>query len=111
MPGHRWSRRRVLQAAGAIFAPMPLASAWAQSDGAVKLLRAPKEALVIGNAAYRHVPTLVNPANDAKAIAAVLSEAGFKVHSVVDADRAAMLEAISAYVAGVGARKSVGLFY
>jgi len=111
MPGHRWSRRRVLQAAGAIFAPMPLASAWAQSDGAVKLLRAPKEALVIGNANYRHVPTLVNPANDAKAIAAVLSEAGFKVHSVVDADRAAMLEAISAYVAGVGARKSVGLFY
>ena len=111
MTGHGWSRRRVLQAAGAIFAPMPFATAWAQSDGAVKLLRAPKEALVIGNAGYRHVPALANPANDAKAIAAVLSDASFKVQSVIDADRAAMLEAINAYVAGVAARKSVGLFY
>ena len=111
MASQGWSRRRVLQAAGAIFAPMPFACVWAQSEGAVRLLRAPKEALVIGNAAYRHVPALVNPANDAKAIAAVLNDAAFKVHSLIDADRAAMLEAISAYVAGVAARKSVGLFY
>src|SRR6266403_6197001 len=45
-------RRRLLQggvAAGALFLPAPYAWVWAQSEGALKLLRAPKLALVIGN--------------------------------------------------------------
>ena len=66
-------RRRFLQgglAAATLFLPSPWAWVWAQSEGAVKLLRAPKLALVVGNAAYRSVPALRNPGNDARAIAA-----------------------------------------
>ena len=108
------SRRRLLQgglAAGALFAPSPFAWVWAQSDGATRLLRASKHALVIGNSAYSNVPLLVNPGNDARAIAAVLGEAGFSVTTVLDAPRARMQEAIRAHVQGLAARKSVGLFY
>jgi hypothetical protein len=36
-------------------------------------------ALVIGNAAYQHVPALSNPAKDARAIAAMFQKAGFDV--------------------------------
>ena len=36
-------------------------------------------ALVIGNSAYKNVPKLTNPANDAAAIAGVLQRAGFEV--------------------------------
>ena len=50
-------------------------------------------ALVIGNAAYRHVSPLPNPANDARAMTAVLQGLGIKVEVLVDADRAAMLNA------------------
>ncbi len=36
-------------------------------------------ALVIGNSDYRHVPKLANPENDAKLVAAVLSDIGFEI--------------------------------
>lgn len=42
-------------------------------------------ALVIGNAAYMHVPALPNPANDAGDIAASLSRLGFAVQKLIDA--------------------------
>ena len=67
-----YKRRFVLKgglAAASLFLPTPYARVWAQSEGTVKLLQAPKVALVIGNGAYKNVPTLKNPANDAKAIA------------------------------------------
>jgi uncharacterized caspase-like protein len=51
-------------------------------------------ALVIGNAAYRHVSPLPIPANDARAMTAVLQGLGIKVEVLVDADRAAMLSAL-----------------
>ena len=107
-------RRRFLQgglAAASLFLPSPWAGAWAQSEGAVKLLRAPKLALVVGNAAYRAVPALRNPGNDSRAIAKALGESGFEVTLVQDATRAAMLEAIGAYARALAARKGVGLFY
>jgi hypothetical protein len=108
------SRRRLLQAgaaAGSLFLPGPLAWVWAQSEGAARLLRAPKHALVIGNSGYRSVARLPNPANDARAIGAVLAEEGFSVRTLLDAGRAQMLEAIAAYVAMLEERKAVGLFY
>jgi hypothetical protein len=53
-------------------------------------------ALVVGNGAYRYVPALRNPANDARDIAASLERLGFKVHRVLDASfedmRRALLE-------------------
>jgi hypothetical protein len=107
-------RRRFVQgglAAASLFLPSPWAGVWAQSDGAVKLLRAPKLALVVGNAAYRAVPALRNAGNDSRAIANALGESGFEVTLVQDATRAAMLEAIDAYARALAARKGVGLFY
>ena len=60
------SRRYVLRggvAAASLFLPLPHAWVWAQSDGAVKLVRAPKAALVLGNSDCRSAPTLRNPVN------------------------------------------------
>ena len=42
-------------------------------------------ALVVGNGAYRHVPVLPNPANDAGDVAVSLERLGFSVRRVTDA--------------------------
>jgi hypothetical protein len=110
----RLPRRRLLQgglAAASLFLPLPWAWVRAQSEGAVKLLRAPKLALVMGNAAYRGAPALRNPGNDSRAIAKALGEAGFEVALVQDAGREAMLAAIDEHAQALAARKGVGLFY
>lgn len=53
-------------------------------------------ALVIGNSAYREVPALPNPANDARAVADSLKAQGFaSVRLVSDATRAALIDALS----------------
>ena len=107
------TRRRVLQSAAglALFMPSPAALVWAQSEGATRLLRAPKQALVLGNAGYRNVPGLMNPANDARAVGAVLGECGFTVTALIDADRAQMVSSIADHAKALAASKSVGLFY
>ncbi len=108
------ARRRLLQggvAAGSLFLPLPYAELWAQSGGATRLLRAPKQALVIGNSGYRNVETLLNPGIDARALGAVLGEAGFAVTTVLDAPRERMVEAIRLHVEALAKRQSVGLFY
>jgi hypothetical protein len=43
-------------------------------------------ALVIGNSAYGHVPSLPNPAHDARDVADALGRLGFAVKTVTDAD-------------------------
>lgn len=116
MAEHRYdiSRRRVLQAglgASALFLPLPYAWVRAQSDGATKLLRVPKMALVLGNSKYTRVPALFNPGNDARAISEVLRQSGFEVATSLDATLDDMAAAIRAYVQTLAARKAVGLFY
>ena len=54
----------------------------------------PRIALVVGVAAYKFVPALANPANDARAAAAALTRLGFEVDAVVDPDRGALESAI-----------------
>lgn len=56
-------------------------SAWAAADAEKRV------ALVIGNSAYRNVPTLVNPVNDAQDVAAALRLDGFDVIEGRDLDR------------------------
>jgi len=46
--------------------------------------------LVIGNGAYAHVTKLVNPPNDARAIAKSLRDIGFEVSEGIDLDRDAL---------------------
>jgi TPR repeat protein len=56
-----------------------------------------RSALVIGNGAYRNVPALTNPSNDATDIAAALKSLGFKVTLKLDLDLAAMQRAIDEF--------------
>src|SRR5690349_24106036 len=107
-------RRGFLQAglaAGSLILPGSFGSAWAQSEGAVKLLRLPKVALVVGNGAYRHVRPLRNSVNDANAVSAALREMGFEVTTVTDAPRSEILEAVQKHLRTLEARKCVGLLY
>lgn len=57
-------------------------------------------ALVIGNGSYGAAP-LSNPANDARAIGTLLTQAGFSVDSHLDATRNGMLAAIERFGAAV----------
>ena len=54
--------------------------------------------LVIGNDSYVHVPVLEKARSDARAIAEALSDVGFDVTRVLDADRSQMNRAISTFV-------------
>ncbi len=67
-------------------------------------------ALVIGNGAYRAVPELVNPPNDARDVAEALKSLGFKVTLGVDLDQAEMQQAIAAF-ASSAAGADASLFY
>lgn len=67
-------------------------------------------ALVIGNSEYPSAP-LVNPANDAHAIAEVLSSMGFQVIEIRNASRAQMKAAIDRTATVLKGRHGVGLLY
>ena len=67
-------------------------------------------ALVIGNGAYKSVPALANPPNDAQDVAAALKSLGFKVALETDLDLAAMQRAIREFAAQ-SADADVSLFY
>jgi uncharacterized caspase-like protein len=98
-------------AAASLFLPLPYAQVWAQSEGAVSLVRAPKVALVLGNSNYKNVPALRNPANDANAIAEALKSFGFDVTLKLDGSRSAMKAAIAAHTLRLAQGKGVGIFY
>lgn len=55
-------------------------------------------ALVIGQSAYRSVPALPNPANDAKMMTDLLTSAGFEVTAVPDASQTEMRRAIADFI-------------
>ena len=57
-----------------------------------------KYALIIGNSAYKRVPALRNPANDAKALAAALRNVGFaEVRELIDADLGRLAKALKEF--------------
>ena len=107
------SRRSILKAglgATALFLPAPFAWVWAQSEGTIKLMRAPKVALTIGNSNYSNSP-LTNPVNDARAIGNALRNAGFDVTIKLDAPRGELAAAVQAYTLALAKRQAVGVFY
>ena len=67
-------------------------------------------ALVIGNSAYRDVPVLANPRNDAEDVAAALTRLGFDTTVALDADRLSMEQAIERFAIKVEGA-DVALFY
>src|SRR5260370_25764597 len=54
-------------------------------------------ALVIGQSAYRSVPALPNPANDARAMTQLLSESGFEVLAASDLSQDQLREKVSEF--------------
>jgi TPR repeat protein len=89
-PPHALSRRwKSIAAALLALAAAALAAPSAEAET--------RFALVIGNGAYRNVPTLNNPPSDAKDIAAALKSLGFKVTLKLDLDLAAMQRAIDEF--------------
>jgi uncharacterized caspase-like protein len=69
-----------------------------------------KYALVIGNSKYESHP-LLNPENDASDISAVLGKTGFKVTTVLNADKAALELAIAKFESALPKRAAVLIFY
>ncbi len=61
-------------------------------------------ALVIGQSAYRAVTPLPNPANDAKAMAGLLGDAGFEVTQASDLSQNALRQAVSDFAGHVAAK-------
>ena len=67
-------------------------------------------ALVIGNGDYYSVPSLANPVHDAKYMAIVLKNLGFKVILKLNANKKAMKKAVREFGQGLH-RNDVALFY
>ncbi len=63
-------------------------------------------ALVIGQSAYRSVPALPNPANDAKAVTQMLTDSGFEVSSAGDLSQIELREKVSEFAGKIAAKGS-----
>jgi hypothetical protein len=74
--------------------------------GAGPALAENRLALVIGQSAYRSVPALPNPANDAKAVSQLLSDSGFEVLSASDLSQSSLREKVSEFASQVAAKGS-----
>jgi uncharacterized caspase-like protein len=61
-------------------------------------------ALVIGQSAYKSVPALPNPANDAKAMSQMLTDSGFAVTSASDLSQDEMRATISDFAGQIAAK-------
>jgi uncharacterized caspase-like protein len=73
----------------------------------------PRLALVVGVSAYRHLDPLVNPANDARAMARALALAGFELVGggpSIDPGRQGLERAIADFARRID-RRTIGLFY
>ena len=61
-------------------------------------------ALVIGESAYRSVPSLPNPANDAKAMTKLLTDSGFEVTTASDLSQKEMNQKVGDFTAEIAAK-------
>src|SRR5689334_16421361 len=105
-----WNRRQVIKTviAGAGVTLWPWQRLLAQNGTA--LLRAPKQALVIGNSKYRDAP-LKNPINDARGISDALKGIGFAVTLATELTRPATAVVMRSFTDNLAKTKAVGLFY
>jgi hypothetical protein len=71
----------------------------------------PKQALVIGNAAYTYTSPLKNPVNDAKSIGNTLQQLGFEVTTLLDVNQRQMEQALRRFGSRLRDQNGVGLFY
>lgn len=102
-------RSALLRLSALSLAPMWSILAFAQNASDLHAL--PRDALVIGNSKYRHLPPLRNPGNDAAALGDLLQEIGFSVSPLLDANKVSMEESIRDYCARLRKNRAIGLFY
>ena len=70
-----------------------------------------RQALVVGNSTYTSAGMLRNPVNDARAISNTLSQLGFEVTTITNADQQEMEQSIRDFGKQLRDQKGVGLFY
>src|ERR1700756_3318787 len=61
-------------------------------------------ALVIGESAYRAVPSLPNPANDARAMSKLLTDSGFQVTTASDLSQKELNQKVGDFTADIAAK-------
>src|SRR5215510_5900661 len=61
-------------------------------------------ALVIGESAYRAVPSLPNPANDARAMTRLITDSGFEVTTASDLSQREMNQKVGDFTAQIAAK-------
>jgi len=85
---------------------------WAQERSIIRKGEAGlRFALVIGNADYQQTAKLRNPVNDVRAINSTLSELGFTVTALENADQRQMENAIRKFGKTLRTDRAIGLFY
>lgn len=72
--------------------------------GAQSAIAENRLALVIGQSAYRSVPALPNPANDARAVTQLLTDSGFEVSTASDLSQSQLREKVSEFAGKVAAK-------
>jgi hypothetical protein len=88
------TRRRFLQTVATLPPALVLTHAWAEDADPSR------QALVIGNSAYRDAP-LINPVNDARAVSGLFNQAGFTVSTQLNSKRTEMMSAIERFAMNV----------
>lgn len=88
------TRRRFIKTIAAVPPLLSFRALWAANPAP----DSSRQALIIGNSSYRDTP-LVNPTNDAKAIGALFTQAGFTVDSQLNTKRSDMIAAIERFAA------------
>jgi uncharacterized caspase-like protein len=68
-------------------------------------------ALVVGNSSYLHAPVLLNPSNDAKAVAVALKKSGFTVYQMLNGTQVEMRAAVDKITAELKDKQAIALFY
>src|SRR3954452_24552741 len=72
--------------------------------GASQALAENRLALMIGQSAYRSVPALHNPANDARAVTQMLTASGYEVSSASDLPQVQLREQVSEFAGKIAAK-------
>jgi formylglycine-generating enzyme required for sulfatase activity len=84
---------------------------WSCQAEAFTTTSSQKEALLIANGNYTHLPHLSNPSTDSKTLAQTLQNLGFRVTLLSDASREDMLDAIQGFEDRVRASHGLAFFH
>ena len=102
----RWHRIVSVVPAAAVFVLLSVLTMLATPASAQQ-----RVALVIGNGAYAHAPSLANPLNDAADIGAALERLGFAVTRIENADQVTLRRGLQQFALAASASEMTAVFY